>query len=280
MVGCASLGLRVDTNGSAIDSHYHSAEIVVNGDHNLGIAAARADVGQPFSFSVAGIYRGTITVKSKECGVDISRSYSETGLVPFTVSVKDRCLFSISVFPDFSEDESNKIEWRGLSGVLAVRSSRKAFVKSERIRFISNALLEIDFEERTRVYLSGCGFKHHLIHPAGLFSIDVKDNLNPEGGECVVDGYAMGSSGTKTDLALLISHYDIGFNRLPIPELKVNRRSIAVVADSSVSFMAFNEQQVFSNNHRFSGTKGTLRLYTSQGRYAFCVIDGGVQCYR
>lgn len=280
VVGCVSPAIKNDIQNAAIDSRYHSAEIVVNGDHNLGIAAAKADPGRPFSFSVAGIHRGTITIRSKECGVDISQSYSGSALYPFTVDVKDRCLFAISVFPDFTEKESNGIEWRGLTGVLAVRlTSNVAVVKAERLRFMNNALLDLELNERSRVYLRGCGFKHHLVHNPGLFSVEIKDNLNPEGGDCVVDGYAAGVSGRKLDLAILLSHYAIDFTRLPLPELKIGERSLTVSADSSVSFMSFGKENVFSNSHTFQGSEGVLRLYTNKGRYAFCVIDRVAQCY-
>lgn len=280
VVGCSSFSLKPDYTFSSSDSNYHSAEIVTESAHNFGVVAARADVFQPYTFSVAGIYKGIISVKSKECGYDESVSYSNTGLVTFEVPVRERCLYQIMVKPYFTASESNGVAWRGMTGLLMLRGNDRAHVKAIQLRDDAYATVNFNFASRTRLYIKGCGFQHDDWHEKGLFTLEINDDEYGQAGDCILDGSLYSDSGNRTPISILLSRFSSDYIRLPLPEIVYEKTGTSVWADPSVSLISKNKITVFDNFINFLGPFEVLRFYTSKGRYAFCVYKENFRCYR
>ncbi|NJM09869.1 MAG: hypothetical protein HC883_02970 [Bdellovibrionaceae bacterium] len=270
-----------DLYSSYIDVNYHSVEIIRDGSHYLGVAAFQADLSRPFSFQVVGLHRGTISIRSRECGLDETRYYSRTGPVSFLIQPKERCLLSITMMPEFTIEESSGRPWRGLTGLILIRGSSNSDVRAVQLKFTSFYQYDFELSESSRLYLSGCGVSVNTIYRPGYGTEKILDEIDEDGGECVVDGFRLGAFGSRVDVALLLSRYGFGITRLAVPEVRFSGSHILVSADISVSWMSFNDEDLFANSARFKLASGVLRLYTSSGRSMFCLISRSeASCFR
>lgn len=279
-MGCVNPTLTTDFAVSSVDANYHSAEIITGRDHNFGIVAERADTYQPFVFSVAGIYKGTISVRSNECNFDESITYSQTGPVRFEVPVQERCLYQILVKPHFTAREAGGVSWRAISGVLLLRGNENALVKAVQIREDSHATINFNFITRTRLFLKGCGYQHDEWHEKGLVSLEVTDDYFGQARDCVLDGASYSDSGRRVPISILLSRYASDYIRLPVPEITYQGAETQVWADPSISILSRNKTSIFDNFATFVGPIETLRFYTAKGRYAFCVQKEILKCFR
>lgn len=284
MVAACATGntLRRDHQKSPLDSNYHSALIKTPLKTFYGVGVAQADLGQPFTFSVQGIHQGTIHVTSPMCGVDESRYYSDSEEVSFTVTLTgERCLFGITVMPQFSIEESDGIEWRGLSGVLLLRRSYRSMnlhvVRELRTRRIRLAP-QVNF--KSRMVLRGCGLLFDQV-VAATPSI----TLPPSGieGDCVVEGFIQNEFESQV-MVYYVSRFSPQFSKLAPPKIKFGIDQIRAEAESSVSLMTFQSVSTFGRDSEFSydpTLNRVLSLYTVKGRAAYCTIDGfgGIECF-
>lgn len=278
--GCLNARLRNDFRPSPLDTGYHSAEIIVSGEHYFGVTAQRADIGQPFVFEVGGIANGTIEITSTECNLQSKKTYTNFANVKFEVtSPAKRCLIQIFVFPQFTADQANKIQWRGLSGIILLRRSARTLARISQIRSGADFSVDLDLKEDSRVYLAGCGTRHDETVNRPMWSLRIESNLQSVTRQCVIDGFIKGKSGI-TDVAILISRFSDDVQKLPIPEIKFNRRSFTVNGDASVAVIGFNGKAVYGSRAKFMNDTGLLRLYSVKGRSVFCEIGEGVaKCF-
>ena len=161
IMGCQKATLKRDVVRSPLDSNYHSALIITSFGENFGVAVDRAEMDQPYTFRVQGIHSGTITVASRECGFSERKYYENSEIVDFTVSLKaERCLFGITVMPQFTAEESGGVEWRGVTGVLALRKAYQTMMLGS-FRGPSNKPVKVplNINGSARVFLAGCGLK-------------------------------------------------------------------------------------------------------------------------
>lgn len=274
LISCAKGTLRNDFRESPLDNNYHSAEIVVQGQRHFGVASMKADENQPFSFSVVGIHRGVIRVKSNACRIDELRTYDSTDEVSFKFKLRgDRCLLDIFVEPQFTLKESDGVKWRGLSGVLLVRAN--AFmIAARQIQSDEVYSLSFDLLERTTLTVVGCGFRYSGVHDKGEATLDIESSFDYDDKICVLDGLMKSSSSSKS-FSILLSRYSSLVNRLPTPAFSFGGSDFGVVVDRSVSLMSFQGQDVFDIEHRFGvdiSKPKVFRAFTAKGRYLFCNI--------
>lgn len=280
-VSCVSHTLREDFRASPIDQGYFTAEIIVNRQHFFGVTSQQADTRQPFLFKVAGIHRGTIKVSSRECQFSEVKSYTNSEEVEFSVPDRgDRCIYAISVAPQFSSKESNKTMWRSLQGLLLLRRSPSVLLRAAQLRAGAFYVLEFSLKERSQIILRGCGFNFTSKQAAGPLSIEIETVDDLGDGLCVIDGFAKSVSGKIVDIALLLSRFKDDFAQLAKPRISITGGNFKVEADSAVSFMSFKGKGKFDNESSYYLSPGILRLYTSKGRYLFCdVKESGAVCF-
>lgn len=273
--GCVSGGLKNDYKPAALDTGFHSADIIVNGQHNLGVAAAQADPGQPFYFRVGGIGNGFVRVTSEVCKFDQSKTYTKSQDVWFKVQPFGvRCLYRIFVQPQFTEDQAGKREWRGLSGVLLLRRTKApTILRAVQVESRKVFPLVIPAERGSKVFLKGCSFSGESITASADLELDVDDFFSDD--ICVIDGFVKQKDEVKA-IAILVSRYEGTFMPLPEPEIKLTSTKIRVNADSSVSLLAFLSQEKFESSAEFKMEPGTLKGYTVKGRAFYCMVSEGV----
>lgn len=271
--------LRSDFRASPVDSNFFSAEIVVNGESYFGVAPGKAGVDQPFSFEVGGIHRGSITARSRECQFDETKSYSNSSRVKFLVSkTNKRCLFSIFINPQFTEKEANKQSWRGVQGLLVFRQSNMAIVEAAQLRRGAYHIFNVEIKRPSRIYLKGCDTSYSSHHGPSRVAIEL-DSTDMDEKACVIDGFIKDDLGGTTDVVILISRFKDEFSRLPEPVIQHSNGSFKFSADRAVSIATFGNQLKFSPEGQFAGN-GVLKLFTAQGRSAFCIIkDGEHKCF-
>lgn len=283
-----SNGLKEDFREAPLATGYKNAEIVINGQHHLGIATLKADVNQPFSFSVGGVHRGEISVSSEECEFSETKHYDGSGLTEFKIpaSTFDRCLFNIFVTPQFTAKEADKIQWRGMHGVILVRKSKNALLRAD--QYIDKKLFHYAFEVEpgSRVYLKGCGFDIDQKVKDDYFELDEK-NYNPNyemasGEVCIMDGFVKSKSGKILDLAFLWSSYSEELSKLSQPQIRILDGKLEVMADTAASLISFDGETIFKNQGKFEARTSVIRFYTSKGRYGFCdLVEGsGFRCWQ
>lgn len=276
LVSCAQKELRKDLKRSALESNYQTAEIIHKGRHYFGLAALSFERGEKVSLSIAGIGRGTIKLRSDECSIKEERAYSDSREVDFTFdNLKPRCLISVFIFPQFSEDTANKIEWEGMKGTILLRESPKAILSMEQKKHGEFLSLDIPIEEQSRLYLKGCDVDYDETLYPQTFSLRFTYFRS-----CVIDGFIKTKTGKVTDVAAYFTTYDIRFSPLAIPEIERKGGSLSVKASEEVSLISYNFKVIFSNEGKFSNDSGTLRLYTVKGRYVFCEIGEEIKCYQ
>lgn len=280
--GCVQNRLKPDFAISPLEANYHSALIHTKDGFHFGVAMGKAEVNEVYSFEVRGIHRGTVRVSSNNCAFDQSKYYKNSEMVAFNVPMRrERCIFGISVTPQFSERESKFQSWRGVSGVLVLRrpffSSRFQAVQERTDRSVA-----LDFKTLTdsTLYLVGCGMSLKQEF-RDFMQVRVPDSSKPN--DCVIE--AVIQNDKDTDLFVFyISRFSPEFQKLSIPAILRERHKLIVEAESSVTYMNFQGVASFGHSEVFdfdTGFDKILLLYSSQGRVTYCNIKSSeeIECY-
>lgn len=282
VTACASKGLKRDYSKSPLDSNYHSALIRTPFNTFYGVAVDQADTDRPFSFSVQGIYQGTINVSSAMCGFNETKYYNNSEEVSFSVTLKgERCLFGITIMPQFTTEESDGVEWRGVSGILLLRRAYQGLnlfaVRSPRTKPVT---IKPPAIANSELAVFGCGILFHQnITSLPTFTLDPV----PLEGDCVVEGFSRYGN-IALPFTYYISRYSPNFSNLSFPKIGFNGSTMKVDAESSVSLMSFQSVSTFGRSYTFdydATLNRFLSVYTSKGRTAYCNVSGfgDVQCF-
>lgn len=259
-----------------------NVEIFSGRERFFGAGMMKAGENQPFSFFVRGVHQGTVTAKSEECDFAEEKTYTGSEPVLFSVpSVKAKaCLFSITVQPMFTEDISNGVKWRALTGLLAVRLDDREF-QGRTLRLLPGRRVFFSFMDMkgSRFYLRGCGLKEDQVLESESFHQDYMPKLQDF---CVIEGFVKGKVQDIT-ISYLVLREDPELLKIPEPKVIFYRRSVHIEADENVSLISFRGEEVFSNRGSFDydGSLDVVSFFTTGGRAMFCVLrERQVECFR
>lgn len=275
IVNCQSKSLTPDYLKSSIDARYNSALMTVNGNRQVGLGIGIGPLKGPFSFSVKGIHKGWVSVKSKECNLNEVVSYVNSEEVIFTAKAEvARCLIAITVMPEFSSLESNSIEWRSLQGFLLLRrdESIQIYDTSQFSKRDSTGFKVPILEKGSRLVVKGCDINiDELSLTNEKFFIVKKPDSNP----CLAQGFIKGKRENRT-ISFLVSSFDSDYLKLPKPSISFEGGGIFIQGSSSVSFISANNHFAFSDSMivRANNFPISVVLYSAQGRASYCFIRG------
>lgn len=273
ILSCTTTTLKRDHYLSANKANYQSVLFYKDNQPHYGLLIVKAPVKGAFSFSVQGIHKGFVNVASSECGVNTSTYYKDSSRVEFSLDpTLTRCLFSITVNPDFAEGENSGEQWSSLSGVVMMkRDDRTTLSNAHQIPFSSFTWFSyIPKESNTRVFAKGCG--EHIDDKVPnrlqthLFSLNKADL-------CVLEGFYKNKLEDVTLLNLL-STYSPQFNKLPTPVIEITDTHLLVKAPSEVSLIVLNSKNYFTSDLKLTSYSFPISLifYTTAGRSAYCLI--------
>lgn len=271
--GCTQKTLKKDPYPSAIDNNYHSILIQVNADIFFGITTLMAPQKGASSFSILGIYKGTIHINSRECGINDQRYYSQTDFVTFTINpATDRCFINIIVSPDFDEQEAES-KWKAISGAIVFkRDNHKFATMSHQMRTSDFTWFSFDIEKQnSRVFYIGCGEHKDEKASKGKQTLIISKNTP---GICVLEGFVKSDSQDMTILSL-ISTYQPGFNKLPVPYISHSAGRWVFSSPYEVSLITINKRSFFSNIVAVTSLDlpALISFYTTKGRVSYCMIN-------
>lgn len=271
-MSCAQKKITQDQFPSAIDSNYHSVLFEKDEMKFFGHLIIKAPTSGPFSFKVFTIHKGTVSLKSSECGINTVQSYLNSSIVEFTLNPsKTRCLFSVLVMPDFTEKESGGVKWKSLSGLVLMKRDSNQFSGN------SHLILSNDFswftlnieDQAARVFYKGCGYGENKTYKQGSHPVFI----SPKEKDCVIEGFIKGQKQNETIMEL-VSVYDKDFMKLPFPQLSRLGKEFTIEASSQVSLIILNGVSYFKNTLNLENPSFPMevRFYSSAGRAVYCSI--------
>ena len=283
LVGCAGSVVN-DPVLPAIEANYPTAEFRACEKHWLGSGVCRVENGFKYSdidLKVQVYYRGTLSVTSRDCQLDVHLTYDGTQLIPITIpgTAERDCLISITVSPIYPNNDNDPIRVYSFRGYLALRQLEpeknwKGFVRKVTGDFSSQIKIWVGGTNNIRLVASGCGrdepvdLDMELTNGYLLFDLDmvIPGGMLPK--TCVVTGFVR-SGFPDVLFNVLVSKYDPRFVPLPIPDVKLEGLQIRIISDAAVSVIALNDKFEISNYGRFTidiGDENFIRALTTGGR--------------
>ncbi len=270
-MGCQ--GKRIKPDNVNFNHKYHAAEILADNKSHIGLAAFKVELNRPFLFSVQGIHNGRIRVDSNSCGIHETQSYSNFEEVPFMVTPKKVCVIAISIYPEFTTDESRGVMWRHFTALLVLWPTEENFLAKTK-QFYLTEKVNYEFEEFSGSYFSydGCGITQHT----GYLEVGIKTYNFPSLTRrdfCMYYGF-IHNPNRSMDSVMLASFFDDTFQKLAYPEIQFRKGEIIVFSDQNVSMLNFNGKTIWSNKGIFSNpySPRKLRVITTGGRQVVCDI--------
>jgi hypothetical protein len=278
---CCTGRIKEDQSKSAIDANYMTAEMLACGERYFGLGVCYAPYGGEIKFSVQGVYKGQMRVVSTGCAVDETFTYAENELVTLSYRMQNRrCLFGITMTPDFPRSIKGSTVIYGLRGLIAFRAEEGDTYFADYLQTVEDrpsAVLEVPVASKdpVQVTLGGCGQPISRLEatPAnGIISLQLKDYVNLSNVDvCVLDGYVLSEEDDIT-VTGLYTRFSSDFSPLAIPEVVMDPKSkrLTVNAPPSTGVVALDSRIEIEAKACFKDFDSTvphvLRLYTSKGR--------------
>ena len=286
VTGCAGTLKEDPSWPTPIDAEYPSAEVWACGRlQDMGQNVCSIERGQPYDkvkMAVAVYYKGTVKVSSTNCGLETELSYEKTGLFDIQIPgiAQKNCVVVVTVIPQLPDQKNSGIRVYGLRGYLAIRVLDKGnnwtgttkkitgSFSSKEVFWIGRQKTDVD------LVIDGCGlptFKKKIPAPTeGIVEFNLNEVIPKDMPQqtCVLQGYFRSQVYKDSLFNIMVSNYDERFTPLPIPVVNIDKEKIEIVADSSVSIIAVNDEYKIANKAKFKfvGDRNVVRLLTVNGR--------------
>lgn len=278
---CANI--KPDGSLSAVDAGYPTAEFRACGKLWHGIGVCSLTEGSDLSkidFKVQGYYKGTVKVDSVNCGGSQAIRYVDSQLVDNILSGTPElsCVVTISVNPEFPNQQHQSLVVNGLRGYLSIRlipaeRSWEGYVLKEAGEWKRAWKIYVGESDPVRVSLIGCGkkFDSNITPDAtGYVSVPmdvVLAEVSPQ--VCLMEGIIISQNYQNKYLSAVIALYQPAYTLLPVPVLKISGNKLSVSGDSTVSVISLDEDYKLASTgaFKFDSTKyHVFRAITIKGR--------------
>jgi len=278
VIGCGSR-IKRDDNIPASHANFPSAEFSACGKRFIGLGQCPVIKGEPndsVKMQIMAYFAGTVRVVSQECQIDSSFRYNGSGFIDIYIPGRGRnnCVISFVVSPEFPKEDKSDIIVHSVEGHLLLRvtdPNGKWVGHSQKVRQGARFQFRIESDRPANFFLVGCGVEitDRRTPFEGAIEVGTDELGNDAIRACVYDGALIFDDNTEQRFTLAAWYFDPKYLRLPIPIIESNSRSINVLADGTVSIIAFDDQIEISNESRFrfdDTQTHVLRLLTVAGR--------------
>ena len=283
--------IRPDPSIPSIQAGYPSAAFYFDGRAYAGLGVIPVLEEQDLSglnITVQTVESGTIRIDSDACAVSLAKRYENSELVriPLAGPARSDCLISVTVVPEYPQQESSPIPVFGFRGHFAIRVIRPGESWIGGTHKVTGAyskelVYHVGGPSPVRVIFSGCGAtvdRSVNLDASGDVRIRLSDLVNvPIGSVCVLEGAIISPSIQDLLINEVVSKYDPEFAPLPLPTIETVGSRVRVRAGDSVSLIGVNGAFRYTNSlsiRRFDATKRyTIHAVTTRGRSVVCAFD-------
>ena len=289
--GCSSAPvIRYDPNPAPLDVNYHTALIESCGKISMGLSGCN----YPTDIAVYSPLPGSITLHSKECGIDRKIYHPKGGRFSFSNLIPEDarfCVISIYSSWELPQGMTTEFPLRGQSGKVYYLKTeplpmrwdppheilgRELGVAFNQLRENRGAIvIELPEKEAGAYEIHGCGHAVTGMYDTDKVEIPTDGLSSFEQGSC----YLFGKVGGR-----LIG---VGLNIFGKQNVKLAadvrlgpKGEVCYSADDTVSLVAFNGEGKFKREACFKAGVGPIGFFTHQGRATYAYIDKSVTWIR
>lgn len=271
LASCSSKTLKKDPFLLSTKANYHSILFSNAKESSLGLLGIQAPLKGAFSFTIQGIHNGTVFIYSEECNISDFIKYKDSQKINLTYNpLMSRCLIFVTIMPEFTEEESNGIQWSSLTGIVIVKRD----IHSTILNTIQTPTTSFNYfsytarEDNTTAFFKGCG---ELIDEKQSRGLHTYLYSTPMAEFCILEGFYKNKSENITVINLL-STYLPHYLPLPKPKILIAAGILTLSTSIETSLIIINSRTHFTNELTTTNFNFplTIIMYSSSGRVAYC----------